>query len=267
MSKRENFTLNEHLIKEMIKVNGIMPAVYRTIDSTNLEMKRRIRNGDYSASLILADEQTMGRGRLGRSFESPSGSGVYMSLLLRPELIPDNVVLITSSAAVAVCRAIMSLSNIRPEIKWVNDIFVNGRKVCGILAEAVTDKDDKMNVVLGIGINVTTDGSFFSDEVKKVAGALFDRDSDATFTVNQLAAAIVNEFMKIYGCITTRDFINDYRKYSMVIGKNVRYLEDGIWHEAKAVDVDNDGGLIVENTDGHNSVLRTGEITLRIKED
>lgn len=261
----ENYELNEQIIKELLCSTGIVPVVYRTIDSTNLEMKRRIQVQDESAGLIIASEQTMGRGRLGRSFESPAGSGIYMSLRIKPELSPDNMVLITSAAAVAVCRGIMSLSFLKPEIKWVNDIYLRGRKVCGILAEAVTDSKGNTNVILGMGINVTTTEESFSDAVREVAGALFNNNEEVEFTLNQLAAAVIKEFYLIYCKIITREFIKDYRKFSMVIGKPVRYFESGIWYEGVALDVDDDGGLVVEDIDGKINILKTGEITLRLK--
>lgn len=264
-TRNTNDELDENTVSNLLISNEIVPIVYNTIDSTNLELKRRICANDESVNLVIAKEQTLGRGRLGRSFESPAGSGIYMSLIIEPELTVDNIVLITSAAAVAVCRAIISLSSIKPEIKWVNDIYVGGRKVCGILAEAVNDVKGELKVILGIGINVTTSTDMFSESVKNVAGSLWNNNIKPPFSLNQLTAAVINEFCGIYNNIESRNFIEDYRKYSLVIDKQIKYLENGVWTEAIAKDIDDDGGLIVQNFDGQEHVLRTGEITLRLK--
>lgn len=247
-----------------IRYKDYRPVVFSEIDSTNFELKRQVAGGEVKDRLVVADRQTMGRGRLGRSFESPAQSGIYMSLLL-PVEDSDSLLLITSAAAVAVCRAVKSVCNIDSLIKWVNDIFVNGKKVCGILAEAVSCCDGKLNVVLGIGINVATDKSRFTDNVRNVAGALYDKLPD-NVTRNSLAASVVNEFMDIFVHITDRQYLNDYRQFSMVIGKNIRYRAGDEWYTGKAVDIDDNGGLVVVTADG-TVTLNTGEISVRLESD
>lgn len=247
-----------------IRYKDYRPVVFSEIDSTNLELKRQVAGGEVNDRLIVADRQTMGRGRLGRSFESPAQSGIYMSLLL-PIEDSGSLLLITSAAAVAVCRAVKSVCDIDSLIKWVNDIFVNGKKVCGILAEAVSGCDGKLNVVLGIGINVATDKSRFTDNVRNVAGALYDKLPD-NVTRNSLAASVVNEFMDIFVHITDRQYLNDYRQFSMVIGKNIRYRAGDEWHTGKAVDIDDNGGLVVVTSD-ETVTLNTGEISVRLESD
>lgn len=247
-----------------IRYKDYRPVVFSEIDSTNFELKRQVAGGEVKDRLVVADRQTMGRGRLGRSFESPAQSGIYMSLLL-PVEDSDSLLLITSAAAVAVCRAVKSVCNIDSLIKWVNDIFVNGKKVCGILAEAVSGCDGKLNVVLGIGINVATDKSRFTDNVRNVAGALYDKLPD-NVTRNSLAASVVNEFMDIFVHITDRQYLNDYRQFSMVIGKNIRYRAGDEWYTGKAVDIDDNGGLVVVTADG-TVTLNTGEISVRLESD
>ena len=145
--------------------------ILSTVDSTNLECKRRIREGRELPDLLVANEQTAGRGRLGREFESPEDSGIYMSLHLLPCLQAEDMVLITSAAAVAVCRAIRAVTGDEPVIKWVNDIFLHDKKICGILAEAITGSDGRIHVVLGIGINVWTNKTQLSEQVQKIAGS------------------------------------------------------------------------------------------------
>ncbi len=262
MPKRNSNRLDAEIISDFLKDKSIRPFVYDVIDSTNLELKRRIQNGDIKYRLIAADKQTLGRGRLGRSFESPEGTGIYMSLLLIPDNM-DNVLLITSAAAVAVCRAVRKLTAVKPLIKWVNDIYFNNRKICGILAEAVPDRNGKINIILGIGVNIIAYEDTFSEEVKDVAGALYTSKDEIRVSRNELISAVANEFMDIYANIGDREFLTDYKRFSMVIGKTVRYRDNGIWHEAQAVDIDGNGGLIVESG-GEIRTLSTGEITLRL---
>lgn len=261
MLKNDN-RLEAEAISGFLNDKSIKPLVYDVIDSTNIELKRRIQNGDTEYRLITADRQTMGRGRLGRSFESPEGTGIYMSILLIPDNM-DNVLLITSAAAVAVCQAIRKLTDTEPVIKWVNDIYINNKKVCGILAEGTPDKNGKLHIILGIGINVYCGPDTFSKEVKDVAGAIYGPKDTGKINRNELVAAVTNEFMDIYYDIGSRKFLDDYKRLSMVIGKEVRYYDNGIWHEAKAEDIDDNGGLVVKSGDGIRT-LNTGEITLRL---
>ena len=218
--------------------------------------------GAEEGTLILAEEQSQGRGRLGRGFASPSQTGIYMSLILKPSLEMKDAVLITTAAAVAVCRAIQKITGMSPWIKWVNDIFLGERKICGILTEAVSDFETGLveSVVLGIGINVKTKREQFPKEVQDVAGSL---NVDSIISRNVLVAAVTNEFMYIYHNIEEREYMKDYRKFSNVLGEQVKYLEKGTWYYAKAVDIDDNGGLIVENQAGERRTLCTGEITLR----
>lgn len=257
--------LDKNIIEEKTG-NSITCEVYDELDSTNNRMKQYIYSGKRDVDLIVADSQTMGRGRMGRSFDSPSGHGIYMSMLIKPDAKSDNALLITSAAAVAVVRAVRNLTGLEAVIKWVNDIYIGTRKVCGILAEAVSCGAQGMDVVLGIGINVTSSGDMFSESVREVAGSLYDPGTRIADKVsrNEIIAAVVNEFNSIYGNIGEREFIDDYRRYSLVIGKDVRFLKDNGWIAGKAVDIDGDGGLIVDTHDGR-ILLNTGEISLRLR--
>lgn len=241
--------------------------VYKTIDSTNVEAKRiALENGVHGMTL-LAEEQTKGKGRLGRSFYSPANTGIYMSILLKPELAGSDAILITTAASVAVCRGIQKVLGICPQIKWVNDVYWENRKICGILTEAVSDFEmGKIDtVVVGIGINYRTED--FPQDLEKRAGSVA---MDTSVPRNRLAAAVINEFWEIYSHLTDRSFMKEYREYSNVIGKEIRFLEQGEWREGRALDIDDDGGLMVEclEEEGRKRVrvLHTGEITLRVRE-
>lgn len=245
--------------------NIITCEVYDELDSTNNRMKEYIYSGKRDVDLIVADSQTMGRGRMGRTFDSPSGHGIYMSMLVQSGMQGDNVLLITSAAAVAVVRAIRSLTGLEAMIKWVNDIYIGGRKVCGILAEAVSCGNQGIDVVLGIGINVTSSNDMFSMKTREIAGSLYDSgpDNQGAVSRNEIIAGVANEFYNIYNNIEKREFISDYRKYSNVIGKDVRFLKDEAWVSGKAIDIDDDGALIVDTCEG-SVLLNTGEISLRL---
>ena len=237
--------------------------VFSSIDSTNLEIKRRALEGAKEGLVALAEEQTAGRGRLGRSFYSPAGTGIYMSMLLQPDLQATDAILITTAVSVAVVRAIRKITDLKPTIKWVNDIYLDDKKICGILTEAMTDFESGTisNVIPGIGINYREPEGGFPEEVRDVAGAL--TSSDVKIPRNELVAAILDEFMTIYQELPNRSYMEDYRRWSNVIGNQVKYLERDVWHYAKAVGIDDNGGLQVVHEDGTCRTLSTGEITLR----
>ena len=165
---------------------GIDIRVFQTIDSTNNYAKRLILDGAAPGTAILAESQTAGRGRRGRSFYSPAGSGLYISVILRPKIdAVDDIQLLSAAAAVAVCRAIDRLKpDSGAQIKWVNDIFIGGKKVCGILSEAVSAGDRIAGTVVGIGVNCTTDA--FPPELRDIACSL-----GGDISRNALAAGII----------------------------------------------------------------------------
>lgn len=241
--------------------------VHKVLDSTNTECKRRVIEGAPHGLTILAEEQTAGRGRLGRNFYSPAKTGIYMSILVHPSMDGSDAMLLTTAASVAVCRGLTKVLPVEPQIKWVNDIYLNGKKVCGILTEAISNFEmGKIDaVIVGIGINYRTEE--FPEDIKDRAGAV---ETTSDIPRNQLVAAVLNAFWEIYDHIEDREFIKEYRQRSMVLGKDIRILEKGQWKEATAVDVNDNGGLVIqiENPDGSigQRVLQTGEITLRLKD-
>lgn len=246
-----------HLLPEFA---GLPITIHKSIGSTNEDAKALAVAGAVHGTLVLAEEQTAGRGRLGRSFYSPKGSGVYMSMVLRPNLVIADAVLITTAAAVAVSRAIEEVTGLYPQIKWVNDVFIGEKKICGILTEAVSGFESGMVecVVVGIGINVTDPG--FPDAIKHTAGSLFA--GSPGFSRNRLAASVANHLLRLSGTLADRSFLDEYRSRSLILGKPIRYLENNAWHDAVAVDIDNSGGLVVE-TDAGRRTLSSGEVSVR----
>ncbi|WP_313164520.1 biotin--[acetyl-CoA-carboxylase] ligase [Sedimentibacter sp.] len=236
--------------------------VYKSINSTNTEAKLMIMNNAVHGTVILSEEQLSGKGRMGRNFYSPSESGIYMSVILKPTLNMSDSVLITTAAAVAVSLAIEKVTGVITQIKWVNDIYLNDKKICGILTEAVTDMESGTinSVVVGIGLNVKTES--FPENIEYAAGSILKMD-DNKFIRNQLSAEIINNVLSILNDIPNRKFIEIYKERSMILGERVRYCKDNQWFEGYAQDIDSNGALIVFHDDGHKEILNSGEITVR----
>ena len=238
--------------------------VYQTIDSTNNAAKKLALDGSPHPAAVLALHQSRGKGRLGRTFISPANTGIYMSVLLKPPVDMSLAVLVTTAASVAVCRAMEKICAAEPSIKWVNDIYANGKKVCGILTEAITDFETGQiqSLILGIGINCSAKA--LPEELQQIAGAL-----EGDFSKNQLAAQILNELRPLMEDPGSRTFLPDYRKRSMVLGKKIQvykggYTEDTPGHPATVLGIDENGGLQVLYSDGSRETLSTGEISIRL---
>ncbi|NYB72947.1 biotin--[acetyl-CoA-carboxylase] ligase [Sedimentibacter hydroxybenzoicus DSM 7310] len=236
--------------------------VYKSINSTNTEAKLMIMNNAVHGTVILAEEQLSGKGRMGRGFYSPPESGIYMSIILKPKLNMNDSVLITTAAAVAVSLAIEKTTGIVTQIKWVNDIYLNDKKICGILTEAVTDMESGTieSVVVGIGLNIKTES--FPVDIENTAGSIF-KIGETKFIRNQLSAEIINNVLSVLNDISSRKFIEIYKERSMILGERIRYFRDNQWFEGYAQDIDSNGALIVFHDNGHKEILNSGEITVR----
>lgn len=234
-------------------------AVFDLIDSTNEEAKRRAIAGERDTVLIVANEQSAGRGRMGRSFYSPKETGIYFSVLKTLDCPLDSGVTLTGAAAVAVMRAIRRVTGIQTGIKWVNDLYLNGKKVCGILAEALSGLEDhSRQIILGVGINLNTE--IFPDELLTKAGALH---ADGV-TRAELIAAIWQELEHFLSDFTDRSWLDDYRTHSTVIGKAITWIRDGESFCGTATGINRDGELEVKCESGALLTLRTGEISVRL---
>ena len=235
--------------------------VYDELDSTNTEAKRRVIDGAEEGTVIIADSQTSGRGRLGRSFFSPRGSGIYLSFILKPKMSAEKSLAITAAVAVAVCMAIEKITGKKPMIKWVNDLYLDGKKICGILTEAVSglETGNIDAVVIGIGINCTT---VFNGDLKQKAGSLFDVNSDAVR--NKLAAELINRLYNLIDMLSGNDFMQEYRKRSIILGKEIT-----ICNEPESLytveDIGDSGELVLKGRNGEKRVLNTGEVSIRLQ--
>ena len=240
--------------------------VFDEIDSTNLEAKRLAMTG-LSRCAVIADRQTAGRGRLGRSFYSPPGCGIYTSLLLRPR--PDqlaDVTLLTTAAGVAVCRALQKAAGVQAEIKWVNDLYLNGKKICGILTEGVTDFESGMieSIVIGYGVNFRDD-AHLPEELRPIVGSVFGAEPP-TVTRSALADAMLAELLPLAEDLSSRSFLPEYRRRSMLLGREIVFSRAGGRFAAVAEGIDDNGGLVVRLPDGSRETLRSGEVSVRTAE-
>lgn len=247
--------------------------------STNTLLKEMAEKGANEGTVITADTQTAGRGRLDRSFFSPE-SGLYMSLLLRPSernaaLEAENALYITTAAAVAVCRAIERRSSVKCGVKWVNDIYADGKKLCGILVEgALTPGTTQLDyAVLGIGVNIEAPKNGFPDDIKGVAGAIYgygDAPKD-TDIKSALATEIIKEFSTVYAeslCGSgdrNESFINEYRSRSVLNGKSIEISRGNETENGTAIEVNPDCSLAVVTDTGEKMNLTYGEVRIKIK--
>ncbi len=241
-------------LKGNISTNIIVKDITR---STNLDVKALAATGAPEGTVVIAGEQTAGRGRLGRSFFSPKDAGLYMSILLRPELAASDALAVTTCAAPAVCEAIESVCNAKAGIKWVNDIYIDGRKVCGILTESVVDAHGRLDsAVLGIGVNVA-DTAFPADIADTAASLHISADMRP-----QLAAAILERFFPYYRQLPEKAYLNEYRRRSILTGKYIEYEQAGIMHTAKVTGIDDEARLIVADSTGNELHLSSGEVRI-----
>lgn len=232
-----------------------------TVDSTNTYAKELARNGAPEGTVVIANQQTGGRGRLGRSFSSPAGMGIYMSLILRPDCLPEELMHLTCAAGVAAGDAIVNIGCPMPGIKWTNDLVLHRRKLGGILTELSVDPlTQKVEwAVIGIGINCCqTD---FPEEIRQIAISLEISPSGRT----QLAAALICSLYSMrQQLFTAKDGImEDFRHRCITIGQRISILRGDEVRHGKAVDVDNNGGLVVVFPDGHRETITSGEVSIR----
>ena len=251
--------LAAELIQTELEDTSLPVYVLSSTDSTNEEARRRLTQQKGCCFVVAAEEQTAGRGRRGRSFYSPKDTGLYLTLATSPETSMDRMMGITAYAAVCTARAIRDLCGKQPQIKWVNDLFLDGRKIGGILTEAVFDFETGRVSHLMIGVGLNLHPCNVPPELRKTMGFL----ETGGGMKNRLAAAIVNALLKYDEGDT--GYMQDYRRWSMVLGQEIVYEKEGKKWIGSAVSIRDDGGLEVQQSDGSTVVLRSGEITLRLK--
>lgn len=240
-----------------------------SIDSTNNYLKTLAGQGAPCGQIVFARSQSAGRGRLGRAFSSPPGTGIYMSWLIRPDGRPESVLPITCHTAVAVSDAIYKYCGIKTDIKWVNDLQIDGRKVCGILTEASMSGSKLAYVIVGIGINVNTCPEAFPPEIQDIATSLFTQ-TGKKYDVDGLLEAIVHDLRRIpiNGSGTDNSagsdyYLASYKERNIIPGNNVRIITPLGEKNAQALCINDDFSLKVRLEDGTIEDLATSEVSIR----
>lgn len=240
-------------------------TVLPTAVSTNTLLREKANRGCPEGCVLIGNEQTGGRGRYGRRFYSPGDTGLYLSLLLRPRRYsPQQAAQLTAAAAAAMCGAIEAVSGEAPQIKWVNDIFLRGKKVCGILTEASFGLETGAleYAVLGVGVNVYSPKDGFPPELERIAGSVFD--SPRGDAKNALAGEFLNRFLDCYNAPEDRRYIETYRQRSLVIGKTVTVFAGNQARQALVRGIDDACRLLVTYKNGEEAALSWGEIRVEL---
>lgn len=237
--------------------------VRESVTSTNTLLKGIAEQGGAEGMVLIAQQQTQGKGRLGRSFFSPKGTGIYLSVLLRPRFPAEQSLSITTAAAAAVAQAIDEVAGGPAKIKWVNDVYLRGRKVCGILTEAALDFESGglQYAVLGMGVNLHAPEGGFSPELRDVAGALFPGEVPPG-APTRLAAAILNRFFSYYEAMPARPFMDEYRSRSLLTGMEVTYTQGASTCQALVLGVDEEARLLVRLPSGEERAFSAGEVQI-----
>ncbi len=232
-------------------------------DSTNLRAKALAAQGAAEGTVVVADSQSHGRGRRGRIWLSPPGTGIYTSMILRPAITPAEAPRITLLTAVAAARALQHTSGIRARIKWPNDILIDAKKIAGILTEISTEMDAIDYIVVGLGLNVNTAAAQFDPEIRRLATSV-RIETGHTCRRAELLAAYLNEFEVLYDCFQTKGFapiMDQWRAMSDIIGRQVTVDVLGTRYRGTAVAVDDDGVLILEDEAGQTRRIFSGDVT------
>ncbi len=257
--------LSEEVIRHyMGNTDDLQIEVLESVSSTNDYLKELAAKGAKDKTIIVSSHQTKGKGRLGRSFYSPENTGVYFSILLRPKFSLSECLLLTTSAAVAVAQAVEEITGKRALIKWVNDVYIGDKKICGILTEASADVESGglSFAVVGIGLNIFEPKGGFPEEIKNIAGAIFERDETASRA--RLVASILDKFLEFYKHLPKRTFLPDYIDRSFLLGKRVRVISGDKESVGTALEIDSDCRLLVRLERGEERWLSSGEVSVKL---
>lgn len=258
--------MTEAEIKSLLHTDWVAKEVlyFDTIDSTNTKAQELAEKGYQSGTLVVADKQESGKGRRGRSWVSPSGTGIFMTLMIKPDINPNNASMLTLVAALAVAKAITSVTGEEAMIKWPNDIVVNGKKVCGILTEMNAQFDYINHIVVGIGINVHNES--FPEEISQMASSLMIEAGGKRFHRAQIIAETMSYFEQYYDTfLKTQDLsalVREYDKLLVNRNKSVRVLDPKEPFDGKAMGITPKGELIVDTWESRK-LVSSGEVSVR----
>ena len=238
---------------------------FSELDSTNDRLKAMARQGVPHGTVLLADRQTGGHGRMGRTFLSPEGMGVYLSILLRPNCAPADLMHLTCATGVAMCEAVEQAARFRPGIKWTNDLVYGKRKLGGILTElGLNPKGGVDYAIIGIGINCCQTETDFAPEIRDIAGSL-SMAAGREIDRNQVAAAMMDALCQMSGNLLSEKawLLDQYRKDCITVGQDISLLRGEEVRHGHAVDVDDNGALVVAFPDGSMEAVNSGEVSIR----
>lgn len=238
---------------------------FSELDSTNDRLKAMARQGVPHGTVLLADRQTGGHGRMGRTFLSPEGMGVYLSILLRPSCAPADLMHLTCATGVAMCEAVEQAARFRPSIKWTNDLVYGKRKLGGILTElGLNPKGGVDYAIIGIGINCCQAETDFAPEIRDIAGSL-SMAAGREIDRSQVAAAMMDALCRMSGNLLSGKawLLDQYRKDCITVGQDISLLRGEEVRHGHAVDVDDNGALVVAFPDGSMEAVNSGEVSIR----
>ncbi|WP_314404681.1 biotin--[acetyl-CoA-carboxylase] ligase [uncultured Granulicatella sp.] len=273
LSQNNDVLSEQQITQELIQQHHPIDWVIQTMESTtstNDLAKLYANQNSTTPAIFISEEQTAGRGRLGRKFVSPSKTGLYISLCLFPTIALEDLSLITCATAVACVETIEQLSGKSLNIKWVNDLFYQDKKVGGILTEVISDFESQQvqSLIVGMGINLIENPQSFPEELHSIVGSIFSSKteySNSSFNRNQFIATFLEKWTFYYQNLSQREFISSYKEYSNVIGKSIKVIEGNQVYHAYAKDIDENGHLIIEKEDKSLHALSYGEVSIRTK--
>lgn len=237
---------------------------FDSVSSTNTLLKESAIKGEAENTIFVTEHQTNGRGRLGKTFFSPKGCGIYLSYLIRPDVSADSAFFVTVAAAVAMVRALNDVLGIKAQIKWVNDIYVSNKKLCGILTESAFLPDGKLNyAVLGIGINIKNPPEGYPDDFAyKTTNIENIKGEMQNIQKYELMASFINNFDILF-CDNSKAYVKEYKEASCLIGHEIEILSGEHKGFTKAVDIDESANLVVKKPDGSVVSLSSGDVSIR----
>ena len=273
LSQNNDVLSEQQITQELIQQHHPIDWMIQTMESTtstNDLAKLYANQNSTTPAIFISEEQTAGRGRLGRKFVSPSKTGLYISLCLFPTIALEDLSLITCATAVACVETLEELTGKSLNIKWVNDLFYQDKKVGGILTEVISDFESQQvqALIVGMGINLIESPQSFPEELHSIVGSIFSSKTEydnSSFNRNHFIAQFLEKWTFYYQNLSKRDFIESYKEHSNVIGKFVNIFEGNQTYSAYAKDIDENGHLIIEKQDNTLHSLSYGEVSIRTK--
>ena len=261
ISTNDEISINN--IRKYLKSKDYDIEVRECVTSTNVVLKEEAELGENEGRILISKKQLDGRGRKGRVFYSPENTGIYMSILLRPKCNVNEALFITTASAVAVANTIEEFTEEDVRIKWVNDIYINNRKVSGILTEASIDfETNSLNyVVVGIGVNVSIPEDGFNDNIKDIAGAIF-KENISNKIKCRIIAQIINRFFDFYNELDRKNFMKDYKDKSILTGKKIKLILADKKEVGIVIGIDDEAKLVVKLKNGEIKSYSSGEVDI-----